>query len=86
MALVLGITERVKGEFQAKAKIHLCDTVSNWKNKREIYGYDGNPIEVTKEVWDGLMAYWKLPTLIRKAKLYSASQRTKDKDGHSYGS
>uniref|UniRef100_M4F090 Uncharacterized protein n=1 Tax=Brassica campestris TaxID=3711 RepID=M4F090_BRACM len=37
----LGITERVKREFVAKAKTRLCNTVSDWKDKWEIYGYDG---------------------------------------------
>ncbi|CAN6913538.1 unnamed protein product, partial [Brassica oleracea] len=34
----LGITERVKAEFVAKAKIRFCNTVSDWKDKWEIYG------------------------------------------------
>ena len=73
----MGITERVKREFVAKAKTRLCNTVSDWKDKWEIYGYDGKPTELTKEVWDDLIAYW-----IRKANSCSASRRTKDKDGH----
>ena len=48
----LGITERVKAEFIAKAKIRLCNTVSDWKDKWEIYGYEGKPTELTTDVWD----------------------------------
>ncbi|XP_033141432.1 uncharacterized protein LOC103853868 [Brassica rapa] len=78
----LGITERVKAEFVAKAKIRLCNTVSDWKDKWEIYGYEGKLTELTKDVWDGLIAYWQHPSSIKKANLWSASRRTKDKDGH----
>lgn len=78
----LGITERVKAEFVAKAKIRLCNTVSDWKDKWEIYGYEGKPTELTTDVWDGLIAYWVDPSSIRKANSCSASRRTKDKDGH----
>lgn len=77
-----GITERVKAEFVAKAKTRLCNTVSDWKDKWEIHGYEAKPSEITKEVWDGLIAYWKLPTSIAKANNCSASRRTKDKDGN----
>ena len=78
----MGITERVKREFVAKAKTRLCNTVSDWKDKWEIYGYDGKPTELTKDVWDDLIAFWKLSSSIRKANSCSASRRTKDKDGH----
>uniref|UniRef100_A0A0D2ZXJ1 Uncharacterized protein n=1 Tax=Brassica oleracea var. oleracea TaxID=109376 RepID=A0A0D2ZXJ1_BRAOL len=78
----LGITERVKREFVAKAKTCLCNTVSDWKDKWEIYGYGGKPTELTTDVWDGLIAYWKLPSSIIKVNSCSASRRTKDKDGH----
>ena len=78
----MGIPERVKREFVAKAKTRLCNTVSGWMDKWEIYGYEGKPTELTKDVWDDLIAFWKLPSSIRKANSFSASQRTKDKDGH----
>ena len=78
----MGITERVKREFVAKAKTRIGNTVSEWKDKWEIYGYDGKPTELTNEVWDDLIAFWKLPSLIRKANSCSASRRTKDKDDH----
>uniref|UniRef100_A0A0D3ALW3 Uncharacterized protein n=1 Tax=Brassica oleracea var. oleracea TaxID=109376 RepID=A0A0D3ALW3_BRAOL len=78
----LGITERVKAEFVAKAKIRLCNTVSDWKDKWEIYGYEGKPTELTTDVWDGLIAYWEHPSSIRKANSCSASRRTKEKNGH----
>ncbi|XP_018448893.2 uncharacterized protein LOC108820449 [Raphanus sativus] len=78
----LGITEMVKKEFEAKAKTRLTNTVSNWKDKWEIYGYDGRPTGVTKDVWDDLIAFWKLPSSIRKANSCSAFRRTKDKDGN----
>nr|VDD31444.1 unnamed protein product [Brassica oleracea] len=78
----LGITERVKREFVSKAKTFLCNIVSDWKDKMEYYGYEGKPTEITKDTWDGLIAYWKLPSSIRKANFWSASRRTKDKDGH----
>ena len=57
----LGITERVKAKFVAKAKIRLCNTVSDWKDKWEIYGYERKPTELTTDVWDGLIAYWEHP-------------------------
>ena len=63
----MGITKRVKREFVAKAKTRLYNTVSDWKDKWEIYGYNGKPTELTKEVWDDLIAYWKLSSLICKA-------------------
>uniref|UniRef100_A0A0D3A9U7 Uncharacterized protein n=1 Tax=Brassica oleracea var. oleracea TaxID=109376 RepID=A0A0D3A9U7_BRAOL len=78
----LGITDRVKREFVAKAKTRLCNTVSGWKDKWEIYGYDGKPTELTKYVWDDHIAFWKLPSSICKANSCSTSRRTKDKDGH----
>uniref|UniRef100_A0A0D3DKX2 Uncharacterized protein n=1 Tax=Brassica oleracea var. oleracea TaxID=109376 RepID=A0A0D3DKX2_BRAOL len=40
------------------------------------------PTKLTKDVWDDLIAFWKLPSLIRKANSCSASRRMKDKDGH----
>uniref|UniRef100_A0A0D3BNA3 Uncharacterized protein n=1 Tax=Brassica oleracea var. oleracea TaxID=109376 RepID=A0A0D3BNA3_BRAOL len=49
----LEITERVKREFIAKAKTCLCNTVSDWKDKWEIYGHDGKPTKLTKEDKDG---------------------------------
>lgn len=72
----------MKREFIAKAKPRLCNTVSDWKDKWEIYGYEGKPNGVTKEAWDGLIAFWQLPSSIRKANSCSASRRTKDKDGN----
>ena len=78
----MGITKRVKREFVAKVKTRLCNSISDWKDKWKIYGYDGKPTELTKEVWDDLIAYWKLPFSIRKANSCSASRRTNDKDGH----
>ena len=78
----LGITERVKTEFVAKEKIRLCNTVSDWKDKWEIYRYEGKPTELTTDVWDDLIAYWEHPSSIKKANSCSASRRTKDKDGH----
>uniref|UniRef100_A0A0D3D5F8 Uncharacterized protein n=1 Tax=Brassica oleracea var. oleracea TaxID=109376 RepID=A0A0D3D5F8_BRAOL len=55
---------------------------ANNRDKWEIYGYEGKPTELTKDVWDGLIAYWKLPSSIKKANLCSTSRRTKDRDGH----
>uniref|UniRef100_A0A0D3CXX4 Uncharacterized protein n=1 Tax=Brassica oleracea var. oleracea TaxID=109376 RepID=A0A0D3CXX4_BRAOL len=78
----LGITERVKRDFVAKAKTRLCNTVSYWNDKWEIYGYEGNRTELTTDVWDSLIAYWKLPSSIKKASSCSTSPRTKDKYGH----
>uniref|UniRef100_A0A0D3EDI1 Uncharacterized protein n=1 Tax=Brassica oleracea var. oleracea TaxID=109376 RepID=A0A0D3EDI1_BRAOL len=78
----LGITERVKREFVAKAKTRLCNIVFDWKDKWEIYRYEGKLAELTTDVWDGIITYWKLPSSIKKANSCSASRRTKDKDGH----
>ena len=47
-----------------------------------VHGYEGKATEITKDTWDGLIAFWKLPSSIRKAKSCSASGRTKDRDGH----
>ena len=44
--------------------------------------YEVKPTEITKDVWDGLIAYWNLPTSIDKANKCSAFSRTKDEEGH----
>uniref|UniRef100_A0A0D3DV63 Uncharacterized protein n=1 Tax=Brassica oleracea var. oleracea TaxID=109376 RepID=A0A0D3DV63_BRAOL len=40
------------------------------------------PTELTKDVWDGLIAYWEHPSSIKKANSCSASRWTQDKGGH----
>uniref|UniRef100_A0A0D2ZX22 Uncharacterized protein n=1 Tax=Brassica oleracea var. oleracea TaxID=109376 RepID=A0A0D2ZX22_BRAOL len=51
----LGITERVRKKFNAKAKVHLLDMVSNWKDGWILKGYARDkPAELTTDVWDGL--------------------------------
>uniref|UniRef100_A0A0D3C0Q2 Uncharacterized protein n=2 Tax=Brassica TaxID=3705 RepID=A0A0D3C0Q2_BRAOL len=51
-------------------------------DKWEYYVYEVKPTEITKDVWDGLIAYWNLPTSIDKANKCSAFSRTKDEEGH----
>ncbi|KAL0740921.1 hypothetical protein Bca4012_082434 [Brassica carinata] len=77
----VGITERVKREFIAKAKPRLCNTVSDWKDKWEIYGNEGKRTGHKGSMgWSHCL--WQLPSSIRKANSCSASRRTKDKDGN----
>ena len=75
----LGITERVRKKFNAKAKVRLLDTVSNWKGDWIVKGYErGKPAELTTDVWDGLIRYWRLPDSIRIAQACSNSRNTVD--------
>ena len=80
--LVLRNQREREERFFCKRKDLPLQHVSDWKDKWEYYVYEGKPIEITKDTWDGLIAYWKLPSPIRKANSCSASRRTKDKDGH----
>ena len=64
----MGVNERVKKAFNAKAKARLLDTVSNWKSDWIVKEYErGKPPELTTEVWDGLIRYWRDPDSIRVA-------------------
>ncbi|KAL0696848.1 hypothetical protein Bca4012_064028 [Brassica carinata] len=79
----MGVTERVRKAFYAKAKIRLLDTVSNWKGEWIVQGYErGKPAELTTEVWDGLIRYWRDPDAIKVAQACSASRNTVDEHGH----
>ncbi|WZZ02784.1 hypothetical protein YC2023_088705 [Brassica napus] len=79
----LGITERVRKKFEAKAKVRLLDTVSNWKGDWIVKGYErGKPAELTTDVWDGLIRYWRLPDSIRIAQSCSNSRNTVDEHGN----
>ena len=79
----MGITERVRNKFNAKAKVRLLDTVSNWKGDWIVKGYErGKPAELTTDVWDGLIRYWRDPESIRIAQACSASRNTVDEHGH----
>ncbi|KAL0707546.1 hypothetical protein Bca4012_073972 [Brassica carinata] len=79
----LGITERVRKKFNAKAKVRLLDTVSNWKGDWIVKGYErGKPAELTTDVWDGLIRYWRLPDSIRIAQACSNSRNTVDEHGN----
>ena len=79
----MGVNEKVKKMFNVKAKARLLDTVSNWKGDWIVKGYErGNPPELTKEVWDGLIRYWRDPDTIRVAESCSASRQTVDEHGH----
>uniref|UniRef100_A0A0D3ED83 Uncharacterized protein n=1 Tax=Brassica oleracea var. oleracea TaxID=109376 RepID=A0A0D3ED83_BRAOL len=41
----MGVTERVRKQFYAKAKVRLLDTVSNWKGDWIVKGYEcGKPL------------------------------------------
>uniref|UniRef100_A0A0D3BL93 Uncharacterized protein n=1 Tax=Brassica oleracea var. oleracea TaxID=109376 RepID=A0A0D3BL93_BRAOL len=65
----------VRKAFYAKAKVSLLDTVSNWKGDWIVKGYErGKPAELTTDVWDGLIRYWRLPDSIRIAQSCSNSR------------
>uniref|UniRef100_A0A0D3E452 Uncharacterized protein n=1 Tax=Brassica oleracea var. oleracea TaxID=109376 RepID=A0A0D3E452_BRAOL len=77
------VNERVRKALYAKAKIRLLDTISNWKGDWIVKGYErGKPAELTTDVWDGLIRYWRDPDAIRIAQSCSASRNTVDKHGH----
>ena len=79
----MGVTERVRKQFYAKAKVRLLDTVSNWKGDWIVKGYErGKPAELTTDVWDGLIRYWWDPESIRIAQSCSASRNTVAEHGH----
>uniref|UniRef100_A0A0D3E2D2 Uncharacterized protein n=1 Tax=Brassica oleracea var. oleracea TaxID=109376 RepID=A0A0D3E2D2_BRAOL len=67
------VTETIKGYFS--------EPHPNWK-KTPIYGYErGKPPELTKEVWDGLIRYWRDSDSIRFDESCSASRQTVDEHG-----
>ncbi|KAL0746684.1 hypothetical protein Bca101_028686 [Brassica carinata] len=79
----MGVNERVRKTFYAKAKVRLLDTISNWKGDWIVKGYErGKPAELTTDVWDGLIRYWWDPESIRIAQSCSASRNTVDEHGH----
>uniref|UniRef100_A0A0D3DDF8 Uncharacterized protein n=1 Tax=Brassica oleracea var. oleracea TaxID=109376 RepID=A0A0D3DDF8_BRAOL len=79
----LGVNERVKKAFNAKAKARLLDTVANWKGDWIVKEYErGKPPELTTYVWDGLIRYWRDPDSIRVAESCSVSRKTVDEHGH----
>uniref|UniRef100_A0A0D3CJE0 Uncharacterized protein n=1 Tax=Brassica oleracea var. oleracea TaxID=109376 RepID=A0A0D3CJE0_BRAOL len=79
----MGVNEKVKKAFNAKAKTCLLDTVSNWKGDWIVKGYGcGKPPELTTDVWDGLIRYWRDPDSIRVAESCSAYRQTIDEHGH----
>ena len=79
----MGVNEKVKKAFNTKAKARLLDTVSNWKGDWIVKGYErGKPAELTTDVWDGLIRYWRDPDAIRVAESCSASRQTVDEHGH----
>ncbi|XP_056856542.1 uncharacterized protein LOC130505955 [Raphanus sativus] len=79
----IGVHEDVKREFTAKAKKRFLDTVGNWKEDCIYKGYkDGQPAELTKDVYDGLIRYWELPSSIAISNACSASRNTKDEHGN----
>uniref|UniRef100_A0A0D3D6K6 Uncharacterized protein n=1 Tax=Brassica oleracea var. oleracea TaxID=109376 RepID=A0A0D3D6K6_BRAOL len=81
--LVHGVNEKLKKAFNAKVKARLLDTVSNWKGDSIVKGYErGKPPELTKEVWDDLIRYWRDPDSIRVAESCFASHQTVDEHGH----
>uniref|UniRef100_A0A0D2ZYG1 Uncharacterized protein n=1 Tax=Brassica oleracea var. oleracea TaxID=109376 RepID=A0A0D2ZYG1_BRAOL len=79
----MGVNERVRKVFYAKAKVRLLDTVSNWKGDLIVKGYERDkPAELTTDVWDGLIRYWRDPDAIRIAQSCSASRNTVDDHCH----
>uniref|UniRef100_A0A0D3DMS2 Uncharacterized protein n=1 Tax=Brassica oleracea var. oleracea TaxID=109376 RepID=A0A0D3DMS2_BRAOL len=72
----MGINERVKKPFSAKAQKRLLDTVSNWKGDWIVKVYErGKSPELTTDVWDGLIRYWRDPDAIRVAESCPASRQ-----------
>ena len=79
----MGVIERVRKQFWAKAKVRLLDTVSNWKGDWIVKGYErGKRAELTMDVWDDLIYYWRDPDSIRIAQSCSAFRNTVDEHGH----
>uniref|UniRef100_A0A0D3ANS3 Uncharacterized protein n=1 Tax=Brassica oleracea var. oleracea TaxID=109376 RepID=A0A0D3ANS3_BRAOL len=79
----MGVNERVRKAFYAKAKVPLLDTISNWKGDWIVKGYErGKPAELTTDVWDSHIRYWRDPESIRIAQSCSASCNTVDEHGH----
>uniref|UniRef100_A0A0D3BRB9 Uncharacterized protein n=1 Tax=Brassica oleracea var. oleracea TaxID=109376 RepID=A0A0D3BRB9_BRAOL len=78
------IFARMKKAFNAKAKAHLLDTVSNWKGDWIVKGYErGKPPELTTDVWDGFIRYWRDPDSIRVAEsCFASCRQTVEKHGH----
>uniref|UniRef100_A0A0D3EBG4 Uncharacterized protein n=1 Tax=Brassica oleracea var. oleracea TaxID=109376 RepID=A0A0D3EBG4_BRAOL len=54
----MGVNERVKKAFYAKAKVRLLNTISNWKGDWIVKGYErGKPIELTTDqIFNDLVA------------------------------
>uniref|UniRef100_A0A0D3AS66 Uncharacterized protein n=1 Tax=Brassica oleracea var. oleracea TaxID=109376 RepID=A0A0D3AS66_BRAOL len=72
ISFVHGVNERVRKAFYAKAKVRLLDM-----------GYErGKPAELTTNVWDGLIRYWRDHDSIRIAQSCSASRNTVDEHVH----
>ena len=79
----MGVNERVRKAFYAKAKVRLLDTVSNWKSDWIVKGYEcDKSAELTTDVWDGLIRYWRDPDAIRIVQCCSASRNTVDEHGN----
>ncbi|XP_009147870.1 uncharacterized protein LOC103871377 [Brassica rapa] len=72
----IGVNEKVKKAFISKAKKAF---ISKEKARLLVKGYEhGKPAEITQDVWDGLIRYWNMPSLIRASNSCSASCLTKD--------
>ena len=57
--------------------------VSNWKDDWLVKGYEhGKPTEITQDVWDGLIRYWNMQSLIKVSNSSSSSRLTKDEHGN----
>nr|XP_018453415.1 PREDICTED: uncharacterized protein LOC108824477 [Raphanus sativus] len=79
----IGVSERVRKAFYEKAQVRLSDTVCNWKGAWIVKGYTrGKPAELTTDVWDGLIRYWKDPHSIRIANICAAARNTVDEHGN----
>uniref|UniRef100_A0A0D3BT76 Uncharacterized protein n=1 Tax=Brassica oleracea var. oleracea TaxID=109376 RepID=A0A0D3BT76_BRAOL len=79
----MGVNERVRKAFYAKAKVCLLDTISNWKGDWIVKGYErGKPVELTTDVWDDLIRYLRDPESLRITQSCSASRNTVDEHGH----
>uniref|UniRef100_A0A0D3E5R7 Uncharacterized protein n=1 Tax=Brassica oleracea var. oleracea TaxID=109376 RepID=A0A0D3E5R7_BRAOL len=67
----MGVTERVRKQFYAKAKARVLDTVSNWKGDWIVKGYErGKPAELTTDAKET----GQLPSLLQ---LYERTHKNK---------
>ncbi|XP_048628107.1 uncharacterized protein LOC111215870 [Brassica napus] len=68
-----------RGEREGEESVYLKGEESVYLEGESSIGYEhGKPAEITQDVWDGLIRYWNMPSLIRASNSCSASCLTKD--------